>query len=488
MERRSYFKNLLFICFIACSLVGCLRQEELSNSKPNIILILADDLSYKDISFLGQKEFETPSIDKLCEYGLFFNNAYAGSPECAPSRCSLLEGKHTGHCRIRQNNPVAGKKQLRDEDITIAELLKKAGYTTGLVGKWGIGEEEGPGAPYNHGFDYTYSYAKSHSYYPEYIIENDKIVPIPENVGYNMKKAYQHNSHKTGINIYDDHGNIKPFGIKNAGKAKYSQNLIQQKAKLFIQANKDHPFFLYYATQLPHGPTIAPNISKFKDKPWSQKQKEWAAMINVLDQDVGELIELTRELGIDENTIFIFASDNGYSQWGYFARPHWEDDPVFKNKGEFRGGKFAPLEGGVRIPMIAYCPGKIKHGKSSHIVSLVDLFATVADLAGVIAPENDGISFSPVLAGNPEKQRQHEYLYWGGATFAKHAQAVRMRNWFAYREHPLKPMMLWDLSTDPSCENSLTGAHGDLIRKMERIMDKEHVYSPEYINPGDKEE
>jgi len=456
--------------------------------KPNIILILADDMSYFDLSCLGQKEFKTPNIDKLYNNGLFFSEAYAGAPECAPSRCTLMQGKHLGHSRIRLNNSVRGQDHLIDQDITIAEMLKKAGYITGFVGKWGMGLPGTEGTPEKQGFDYSYGYIDqltAHGYYPNYLYENGKTVAFPENYGFDMAKVYKHTLSKEGLNVYNEQGELIPAGVKDPAKAKNSQNLIHQKAIHFIRDNQKLPFFLYYATQLPHGPLITPNLGEYKDKPWDMKHKEWAAMMAHLDRHIGELIDLTVELGIDKNTIFLFASDNGYSQWGYMNRARYEDDPVFKNKGPWKGGKFSSFNGGMRVPMIAYCPGKIPHEITGHPVVLYDLFATACDLSGVNPPENDGISLVPILMGNRDKQKSHEFFYWGGGTFMPQAQAVLVGDWFGMRENIKEPVQLWNLKTDLRCEHNIAGENPSVIKKIVQIMEMEHEESQWYENPGD---
>jgi len=469
-------------------LFGCQGSSELRDSKPNIILILVDDMSYYDMSCLGQKEFKTPNLDKLCQEGLFFSEAYSGSPECAPSRSSVIEGKHLGHNRIRLNNSVRGQDHLLDEDITIAEMLKEAGYTTGFVGKWGIGLPETEGTPDRQGFDYSFGFydqLRAHTYYPHYLYENGKQIAIPGNYGFDMDKCYAHTKSEEGLNIYDEDGKLVPNGIREAHKARNSQDLIHQRALLFIRENHNMPLFLYYATQLPHGPCITPDLGEFKDKPWDMKHKEWAAMMTHLDRHVGELIDLTVELGIDKNSIVLFASDNGYSHYGYFNRKRWEDDPVFRNKGPWKGGKFGSFDGGMRVPMMAYCPERIPRGTTIHQVVLYDIMATVCDLAGVEPSQNDGISFVPLLAGETEKQKEHPFLYWGGGTYMPQAQAVRLGSWFGMRESSAEPIQLWNLQNDVGCDRDVASNYPDIVAEIIQIMEEEHVDSKWFQNPGE---
>ena len=250
-----------------------------------------------------------------------FTQAYSGAAECAPSRASLMTGRHMGHCRIRANGSKDGRGYLKPEDVTLAEMLKPAGYATGFVGKWGMGLMEDGGAPFRQGFDFAfgfYNQGRAHSYYPDFLEENDREMELPDNKGFDMAALYAHTSKDR--NRYDAQGNFLAPGVADPAKAKNSQTLIHKAGLDFIRRNGEHPFFLYYATQLPHGPVVIPNLGEYKDKDWPLKNKEWAAMVAWLDQCVGEIVALLRELKLEEKTLILFASDNGYSQWGYFAR------------------------------------------------------------------------------------------------------------------------------------------------------------------------
>jgi arylsulfatase A-like enzyme len=273
--------------------------------------------------------------------------------------------------------------------------------------------------------------------------------------------------------------------VKDPAKAKYSEDLFQKEALTFIRKNKNKPFFLYYATQLPHGPCITPDLGVHKDKPWSQKHKEWAAMIEHMDRGVGKMVAQLDESGVLENTIIFFAGDNGYSQWGYFGRAAHEDDPLFKNKGPWPKGKFTCThEGGMRVPFFAYWKGKIKAQESSHICALYDILATTADLAGTASPETDGISLVPTLLAKPDKQLKHKYLYWENGTRSPHAQSVRMDQWWAYRDHPSKPIELYDITKDIDCKKNLAKDNPNIAAKIEQILKEAHVDSQWYVNPG----
>lgn len=480
-------KILVFTLILPCLLYsGCFRKAE--KKRQNIILILADDMSYFDLSCLGQQEFSTPNIDKLYQAGMFFREAYCGAPECAPSRGTIMQGKHLGHSRIRLNNSVRGQDHLLDGDVTIAEMLKKGGYTTGFTGKWGMGLPGTEGTPEKQGFDYSFGFIDqltAHGYYPNYLHENGKPFAIPENYGFDMDRAYRHTSSKEGLNVYNELGELLPAGVKDPANAKNSQNLIHEKAMQFIRNNQNSPFFLYYATQLPHGPLITPELGEYKDKPWELKHKEWAAMMTHLDRHIGEIIDLTVELGIDANTVILFASDNGYSHWGYMNRARYEDDPLFKNKGPWKGGKFSSYDGGMRVPMIAYCPGTIPHTVTPHQVALYDLFATACDLAGVQPSENDGISFAPLLMGNSYQQKKHDFFYWGGGTFMPQAQAVRLGGWYGMRVNPDEPIHLWYSAEDTACTHDVADENPIIVERIRQIMEQEHEESDWYENPGD---
>ena len=467
-------------------------KSTMSGTRPNILFILADDLSYRDLSCFGQVQFETPNLDRLCQTGLRFDNAYCGSPECAPSRGSLMTGLHMGHCRIRKNDSARGQDHLLASDLTIAEVLKKAGYTTGMVGKWGIGLPDTEGTPDKKGFDLAFGFydqGRAHTYYPHYLYHNSEPIPIPENYGFDMETTYQHTRTPAGLHVYDDEGQLIPHGVADPKRAKNSEDLCYQKAIDFIDQHHQQPFFLYYATQLPHGPCITSNLGQFKDRPWLQKHKEWASMITHLDRHVGGLLDRLRQYEIFDNTLIIFASDNGYAHWGYMGRQKYADDPLFRNKGPWRGGKFIAWEGGVRVPMFVHWSGRISAGVSYHTVTLYDFFDTACDLAGVRNPPiTDGISFLPTLENREADQQKHDHLYWENGGHATHAQAVCLDQWFAYRQHPNQPAQLWDTKNDVGGEHDVGAEHPDIVQRVLDVFDLEHQDSQWYLNPGESEE
>ena len=397
-----------------------------------------------------------------------------------------MTGLHLGHCRIRANVAKPGGGHLSPDDVTLAETLKPAGYTTGFVGKWGLGLMQDEGAPFRQGFDYSFGFydqERAHSYYPDFLEENDHQIKLADNRGFDMAALYAHT--KADRNRYGAQGQFLAPGVADPAKAKNSQALIHAAGLDFIRRSQDRPFFLYYATQLPHGPVVIPNLGAYQDKDWPLKNKEWAAMVTWLDQCVGEIVALLRELKQEENTLILFASDNGYSQWGYFNRPKWTDDPLFQNKGPWPGGKFALYEGGCRVPLIASWPGHINPGESRHLVALYDVMPTLAELASVSTPRVDGISFAPELLGQPDRQMRHDYLYWENGTMLRHGQAARFGPWYAMREHPEKPMHVFEVEQDPGCTRDVAAERSDLIIRAKAIFAEAHTDSAWYINPGE---
>ena len=491
MKRIPLFVILILICLLPVKRTSA--GNKLADVPPNIVFIMADDMSYYDMSGLGQKHFFTPNLDDLMHEGVFFHQAYAGSPECAPSRGSLLTGMHMGHCRIRCNRSFRGQEYLEDEDVTIAEMMKQAGYTTGMFGKWGVGVPGSPGTPDQQGFDYSIGYydqLRAHGFFPNYLMENGEVIPLPENYGYDMRNSYRHSGSPAGRHTYDENGKIIPKGMKDPAKAIYSQNMIQEKALEFISKHKDGPFFLYYPTQLPHGPVIAPDISKFMDKPWDMKHKEWAAMVELLDTHVGQIVKLLEELGLRENTLILFSSDNGYAHWGYNGRERYLDDPIFDNKGPWDKGKFIATDGGSRIPFFANWPNVIQPGTESDVlVALYDILPTACEIAGVKPPVTDGISFLPVLTGEfpPEKQL-HDYLYWENGTHNRDMQSARFRNWFVYRENIEASVKVFDLTRDITCSVNMAESRPDIVQEALSIFEEAHTPSLWYSNPEDTEE
>jgi arylsulfatase A-like enzyme len=471
-------------------------SEEGEKDKPNIIFILSDDLSFRDISCYGQKRFSTPNIDRIANEGIVFTNAYSAAGECAPSRCGLLTGMHMGHATVRANESIRGQEYLNDSDFTIAEMLKDAGYTSAFIGKWGVGLPGSEGEPNKQGFDYTFGFydqVQAHTYYPTYLYENGKKIDIPENKGYDIKKMYDYGYRKiTDLddfkNRYDSDGNYIAEGIADPRKAVNSENLFIRKALNFIEENKSKPFFLYYATQVPHGPIVTDNLGILKNKTDypSLKHKEWASMIKHLDNNIGKILDLLNKLKIENNTVIIFASDNGYSAWGYFGRKRWEDDIFFKNKGPFYGGKFSIHEGGVRVPLMIKWGDKIKPGMKSDLqIALWDFLPTLSDIANYNKKiKTDGISFYPELLGQKGKQVKHKFLYWEYFD----SQAVIIGNFRVQRVHPDSACKVFNNLTDTYSTVDLAVKHPEIIEEAKKIFKSEHIDSKWYHNPGSSNE
>jgi arylsulfatase A-like enzyme len=438
---------------------------------PNIVLILADDLGYGDLGCYGQRRIKTPHLDQMARDGMRLTDFYAGCTVCAPSRCVLMTGYHMGRCWVRGN---AGQQNreiqcLRDRDVTLAEVLKQAGYKTALCGKWGLGEEGTAGVPTKQGFDYFYGYLNqhhAHNYYPAYLFRGEERVPLK--------------------NVVPGDGD---FGVGVASKkVQYSADLVTAEALTWIEQNKERPFFLYYAVTLPHANNEAgksgmevPELDEYAATDWPPAQKAHAAMISRLDADVGRLLAKLKELGLDERTLVLFSSDNG---------PHAEggNDPQFNDSnGPLTGIKRDLTEGGIRVPLIARWPGKIAPGTTSDQVgSFADLLPTLAELAGgsTFVPQDiDGLSLAPKLLGQSAKQTQHDYLYWafyerGGA------QAVRKGNWKAIEQPLGSPIRLYDLSSDIGEEDDVASSHADVVAELKAAMQRAYVPSENWKFPA----
>ena len=458
----------------SCLLTGCNSTGMMTGgrkNRPNIIYILADDLGYGDLGCYGQKTIKTPNIDKLAAEGMRFTDHYAGSTVCAPSRCCLMTGLHTGHALIRGNARVP----LRPSDVTVAELLNEAGYSTGIVGKWGLGEPDSTGIPNKQGFDYWFGYLNqrhAHNYYPSYLWRNEEKVELKNEV-----------NHVIG-------GRDRTPGGVATKRVEYSHDLFAEEALSFVEKNKGNPFFLYLAFTIPHANNEAgnkgmevPSYEPYADKDWPEPQKGHAAMITRMDGDIGRLMAKLKELGLDNDTLVMFSSDNG---------PHKEGggDPAFFNaSGPLKGYKRALYEGGIRVPMIARWPGRIKAGSvSNHISAFWDFMPTCCELVGIKVPEGiDGISMVPTLLGRPGEQQEHEYLYWEFHEQGKR-QAVRMGQWKGIRQNVAKnpdgPIELYNLEKDIGEANNIAVRHPSIVAKIEAYMKAARTPSEHWPLPG----
>lgn len=424
----------------------------LATDRPNIVYIMSDELAYYEVGYMGHTELKTPRIDRMASEGLRFTNALAGSPVCAPLRCNLMTGKHSGHASVRRND---GGTPLRADEPTIASMLKSLGYATGGFGKWGAGGRGSTGVPEMHGFDLFFGYydqVHAHSFYPPYLIRNSEEVMLPGNSGGRSGQTYSH---------YE----IMREGLK------------------FIRDHKNGPFFCYLPITPPHGmydiPDTDPSWALFKDKDWPAEAKRYAAMVHMVDRNVGEVLDLLQELDLEQNTIVFFTGDNGgQDRFKTKDRPRGFFGPnVNPVTGvEFRGGKGNLYEGGLRIPSIVRWPGKIDAGRISDLVWYQpDVFPTLAELTGGTAPDDlDGISILPEILGEQRagrKQAEHPFLYWefGSQT------AVRMGQWKAIQPKQDQPWALYDLSVDVSEEHDVAKMHEALLAKMQELARESHA-------------
>ena len=415
---------------------------------------MADDLGYGHPGCYGQKLIRTPNIDRLAQEGMRFTQAYAGCTVCAPSRSVLMTGLHMGHTPVRANG---GGMPLLDDDLTAAEVLNRKGYATGCFGKWGLGDAGTTGVPTRQGFDEFFGYlhqVHAHFYYPEYLWHNEKKVTLPGNA--------------------------------NGARGQYSHDLILERAVDFIRRSANRRFFCYVPVTIPHVELVVPEDSmepyrgKFKEefikdpRPGYISLKEsfaaFAGMISRLDDGVGRILSLLKEMGIDEQTVVFFTSDNG-PQGGPWQRLV----EVFNGAGPLRGTKGTFYEGGIRVPMIARWLGKIRAGAvSDHVCYFADILPTFAELAGDQPPGNaDGISVVPALLGEEaagRQQRKHESLYWELGSGKRLAQAVRMGDWKAIRTGSGEPLELFDLSKDIAEEHNVAAEHPKVVERIEEYL------------------
>ncbi|MCL2346638.1 MAG: arylsulfatase [Planctomycetaceae bacterium] len=471
MQRSLSLFIYLSTCFIFVSnatIPSSFAQDQALQQKPNIVFILADDLGYGDLSCYGQKIFSTPNIDFLAANGLRFTQCYAGSTVCAPSRCALLTGKHTGHGYIRGNLGAPGGREgdypLSSDTITFADILQKNGYVNGVFGKWGLGNFMNSGSPLRQGFDEFYGYygqVDAHNYYPPFLYRNDKKIMLD-------------------------------------GKT-YSHDLIINEAKRFITENKDRPFFCFMTVTIPHA---AMQVPEKYVTPWREQFKAFdslevryssantvrnpvaafPAMMTKLDESVGEITQLLDNLGLTENTIVIFSSDNG---------PHVEgghSDKIFDfhSNGPLRGHKRDLTEGGIRVPLIVRWPAKIKPGtETQHICAFWDFYPTICELIGENSPSGlDGISFLPTWLGETDRQKEHDYLYWefyeqGGK------RAARLGDWKGVQDdlanHPDGPIAIYNLAEDIGEKNDLANDHPEKVEEFRQVFKQAHRPSSIFV-------
>jgi len=463
MITRREFVKTLGLSAAALTLTGCTSataRRTASKARPNIIYILADDLGYAEVGCYGQKKIRTPNIDKLATEGMKFTQHYSGNPVCAPSRCTLMTGLHTGHAQVRGNKQVGGKQgwklgstiggqwPLKEGTVTVAKILQDAGYTTGAFGKWGLGRVGTTGDPSKQGFDHFYGYIcqrQAHTFYPNHLWSDGQIQWLKENEG---------------------------------GKEEiYSHDLIAEEALNFVKANKDRPFFLYVPFTIPHVALQVPEDSlaeykgKWPDAPYDGRKGYvpheypracYAGMVTRMDKDVGRIMSLLEELGLADNTLVIFTSDNGPTYAG------GADSQFFESAGPLRGLKGSVYEGGIRVPFIARWPGKIEPGsETDHPSAFWDFLPTACEIIGAKPPADiDGISYLPTLLGKPRKQKRHEVMYWelGGR------QGARMGDWKAVRTRPGNKVKLYNLANDIGEQNDLADKEPEVLAKMTELL------------------
>lgn len=473
--------------------------------KPNIIYILADDLGYGELGVYGQEKIQTPHIDALAREGMLFTQHYAGAPVCAPSRYMLLTGKHPGHARIRGNDEwnergdvwnmekamndpnLEGQRPILTSTITLGEVMQNAGYKTAIVGKWGLGAPLTEGIPTKNGFDFFYGYncqRQAHQLYPSHLWKNEEKDWLQNELVFAGKDT------KLAPGV--DSLNIENY--KKWSQPDYAPAKMQTEVLQFIEENKENPFFMYYATPLPHLPLQVPYnyVEKYlkifgEEPPYvgnngyfpnRYPKAAYAGMITYLDDQVGEIVSKLKQLGIYENTLIIFTSDNGPSYLGGVDAEYFNSANPFSNKyGRTKGFTY---EGGIRVPMIASWPNHIKPGsKTNHISAFWDVMPTFGELVQSAVPENiDGISFLPTLLSNYKKeQTEHEFLYWEFPSYHGQ-QAVRMGDWKGIRKNIFKGNMtleLYNLKLDPTESSNVADAYPEIVAQIEVIMKREHT-------------
>jgi arylsulfatase A-like enzyme len=437
---------------------------------PNIVLIIADDLGMHELGCYGQKLIRTPNIDKLAAGGMKFTHFYAGCAVCAPSRCALMTGKHMGHATSRNNRQLKkgeeGQFPIRADDVTITELLKEKGYSTGAMGKWGLGMFDTTGSPMKHGFDLFFGYncqAHAHSHFPKHIYRNEERIELTDNDG------------KTGKS--------------------YTQDLFEREAIAFIEKNKANPFFLYLPFIVPHVALQVPedSLDEYKGKlgadpaydgkksgylPHDTPRAAYAAMVTRMDRSVGRIMDKLRALGLEKNTLVLFTSDNGPTHNAGGA-----DSTFFKSAGPLRGMKGSLYEGGIRVPLIAYLPGTVTAGSTcDDRFYFPDVLPTLCAVAGAKAPAQiDGISFLPTVLGQGE-QKAHEFLYWEFGAYGGQ-QAVIAGNWKAGRQNLAKGLVkteLYDLAKDESETTDVAADNPDVVARLEKLMKEQHTPNPDF--------
>lgn len=484
VDRRDFIRTLgLGAASLAMTgPTGCTAAfDSASPRPPNVLFIMADDLGYGELGSYGQDKIRTPNLDQLAAEGMRFTQHYSGSPVCAPSRCVLLTGMHSGHAYIRGNDEMAvrgdvwgdlsleGQRPLPPGTTTIGTLLQEAGYVTGAMGKWGLGGPGSTGAPNAQGFDRWYGYLGqrlAHNYYPVHLWR-DSVKHVLEGNEYFHPHA----------RLPEDADPTDPASYTAYSGEQYSQDLIAQEALDFIRENQDERFFLYLPFTIPHlalqvpEEAVAEYEGEFEETPYvgdasytphPKPRAAYAAMITRMDKDIGRILSLLAELGLEDDTVVFFTSDNGATWVG------GADTEFFESNAPLRGRKAQLWEGGIRVPLIARWPGRIPAGTvTDHPSAFWDVLPTLSALTGARTPAGlDGVSLVPTLLASADDQAVHEYLYWefiGG-------QAVRLGEWKGIRLNPDAEIELYDLAADIGEENNIADAHPEIVARIGEIM------------------
>jgi arylsulfatase A-like enzyme len=464
---------------------------------PNVVFVLADDLGYGELGCFGQKRIKTPNLDRLAREGMRFTQHYSGSPVCAPSRCVLMTGMHPGHALVRTNlsTPPEGQHPLPAGTVTLARLLQSRGYATGAFGKWGLGGPGSTGAPEKQGIDQFYGYlcqGKAHNFYPPYLWDNDRKVEL-KNPAIKLPDKLAE-----GVDSKD------PASYKAYSGTEYSADLIFTQARQFVRDHKDRPFFLFVPTTIPHLALQVPEDSlaeyrgQWEDPPYvggrgylphHTPRAAYAAMVTRLDREVGRIMDMVREFGLDEQTLFVFSSDNGPLD-NRFAGT---DSEFFDSTAGLRGYKGSLYEGGFRVPCVVRWKGRIQPGTvSDRVTGFEDWLPTLLELTGnanATPRDLDGISFAPTLLGKPQEPRPflyREFPSYGGQ------QAVRIGNWKGVRQNlvprgnakPNLHIQLYDLGSDPGETKDVSAQHPDIVARIERLFREQHIPSKVFPIPA----
>lgn len=479
-----------------------------ASKQPNVVFILADDLGYGDVGAFGQTKIKTPNLDRMAAEGMRLTQHYAGNAVCAPSRCVLMTGLHPGHTFIRDNRQAKGvvlprmgkptsegQHPIPDSAFTMAEAFKSAGYVTGGFGKWGLGGPGSTGEPLKQGFDRWFGYncqGVAHNFYPVYLWDNDKTIDL------------KNPAFPSADKLTPEEDPTKAETYKRFQGTEYSADLIAEQARKFVQDNKSHPFFLYWPTTVPHVALQVPDdslqqyLGLWDDPPYVggkgylphfKPKAAYAAMITRFDKEVGALMKLIKDEGLDDNTIFIFTSDNGPLN-GTHQGLAGTDCAFFNSNGGLRDGKGTLYEGGYREPGIVRWKGKINAGTSSdRVTGFEDWLPTLLELVGAKdkTPKNlDGISFAPTLFG--KKQPEREFLYREFPSYTGQ-QSIRIGDWKGIRRNmqrknnPNMQIELYNLATDRSETKDVAAEHPDIVAKMEKLMREQHVNSADFPFP-----